>query len=206
MNVKKLLLPALLGAVFASQAQAMVIDFNAHPDDFGTPIIESGFQFDFWSAGWGVFGPGSGACCDINYNGTTSLFTDGDRSGQRANVVMTKVGGGTFDVSALDAAVYWIGAPDGTIELTGALSGGGTVSASLNVGQGWQSFALGGFSNLVSLTFQDSVSGAFLQAPGFGIDNINTAPVPEPESYALMLLGLGALLGVRRLSQRADNA
>ncbi len=207
MNVKKLLLPALLGAVFASQSQAMVIDFDAHPTDFGTPIIESGFQFDFTSAGWGVFGPGSGACCDVNYNGTTSLFADGDRDGQRAFVVMTKVGGGTFDVSALDAAVYWIGAPDGTIELTGALSGGGTVSASLNVGQGWQSFALGGgFSNLVSLTFQDSVSGAFLAAPGFGIDNVNTAPVPEPETYALMLLGLGALLGVRRLSQRADNA
>ena len=156
MNVKKLLLPALLGAVFASQSQAMVIDFDAHPTDFGTPIIESGFQFDFTSAGWGVFGPGSGACCDVNYNGTTSLFADGDRDGQRAFVVMTKVGGG--------------------------------------------------FSNLVSLTFQDSVSGAFLAAPGFGIDNVNTAPVPEPETYALMLLGLGALLGVRRLSQRADNA
>lgn len=206
MNVKRLLLPALLGAIFASQAQAMVIDFESHGTDFGTPIIVDGFQFDFESAGWGVFGPASGACCGVNYNGTAALFADGDRDGQRANVVMTKVGGGTFDVSALDAAVYWVGAPDGTIELTGTLFGGGTVSAALDVSGGWQSFSLGsGFSNLVSLTFQDSMSGAFLSAPGFGIDNINTAPVPEPEAYVLMLLGLG-VLGVRRFMQRGGRA
>ena len=159
MNIRKLLLPALLSAVFASQAQAMVIDFDAHATDFGTPILDSGFQFDFDASGWGVFGPGSGACCTVNYNGTTSMFADGDNS-ERANVVMTKVGGGTFDVSALDAAVYWTGA-SGTVELTGTLFGGGTVTTSLNVGTPWQSFSLGsGFSNLVSLKFQDSASGA----------------------------------------------
>jgi len=203
MRLKKLLFPALLCAVFAGQAQAIVIDFDAHADDFGSPIVDSGFQFDFTAGGWGVFGPASGACCNVNYNGTTSLFADGDNGGQRANVVMTKVGGGTFDVSSLDAAVYWIGA-SGTLELTGALSGGGTVTTSLNVGTPWQSFAVG-FTDLVSLKFQDSASGAFLDAPGFGIDNISTAPVPEPETYALMLLGLGAL-GVRRLAQRGRES
>lgn len=201
MKVKTLLATLALGALTSVGAQAAMIDFDAHPTDFGTPIFDSGFRFDFTSAGWGVFGPGSGACCSVNYNGTPAMFADGDRSGN-AHVVMTVDAGGTFSVSSLDAAVYWIGAPAGAVELIGALHGGGTVSTTLATGGTWTHYMLTGFDNLDSLTFRDTTSGGFLSAPGFGIDNINTAPVPEPETYALMIAGLAVLgLITRRRTQ-----
>ena len=174
-------------------ADAAVIDFDAHPTDFANPIFEGGFRFDFLATGWGVFGPGSGACCDINYNGTTALFADGDRQNQRGNVVMSRVGGGTFDLFSFDAAVYALVTP-GSIDVTGAIQGGGTVATTLALGTPWQTFALNGFTNLVSVTFRDTQSGGFLVAPGFGIDNLRTEEaVPAPAPLALLGLGLAAL-------------
>ena len=192
------LLVAFTLLLLAVSAQAgTIITFDSHPTDFGTPIFDSGFQFDFNASGWGVFGPGSGACCNIDYNGTPAMFADGDRNGN-ATILMTQVGGGTFDVSALDAAVYWVGA-SGSILLTGQISGGGTVTQTLSVGTPWTSFSLSGFHNLTSLTFQDTTSGAFLTAPGMGIDNINTNPaVPEPGSLLLFGSGVMGLAGLLR--------
>lgn len=197
MKFNRLFATLALGALTSVGAHAAVIDFDAHPSDFGTPIFDSGFTFDFTASGWGVFGPGSGACCDVNYNGTTSMFADGDRDGSKATIVMTPTAGGTFAISSLDAAVYWTGA-SGSIDVIGNLNGGGTVSTTLTVGTVWESFALVGFNNLDSVMFRDTASGAFLSAPGMGIDNINTTPVPEPETYALMIGGLGLLALVRR--------
>src|ERR1017187_5716114 len=101
-NKMMLLLLAIVSVLLVMPAHAAtVIAFDSHPSDFGTPIFDSGFQFDFNSSGWGVFGPGSGACCNVDYNGTPAMFADGDRSGN-ASILMTQVGGGTFSVSALD--------------------------------------------------------------------------------------------------------
>lgn len=189
----------LLGA--GGMAQAQIITFDAHGPDFGRPILDSGFTFDPVAAGWGVFGPGSGACCNINYDGTAALYADGDRDGH-AYLVMTPTAGGTFNVSALDAATYWNGAT-GTVNLYGALHGGGSVSIDLNITDSFQHFSLSGFTNLDSLTFSDSQSGAFLTAPGFGVDNINLgAAVPEPAAWALMITGFG-LAGVALRRRRS---
>lgn len=125
------------------------------------------------------------------------MFADGDRNGN-ATIVMTPVGGGTFGVSALDAAVYWIGA-SGSILLTGQISGGGTVTQTLNVGTPWASFSLVGFNNLTSLTFQDTTSGGFLVAPGMGIDNINLGTAtPEPGTIIMLGSGVIGLAGMLR--------
>ena len=190
----------MAAAVLCVPGQAgTVITFDAHPTDYANPIFDSGFQFDFNSSGWGVFGPGSGACCNVNYNGTPAMFADGDRSGN-ASIVMTVIGGGTFDVSGFDASVYLTGAI-GQILVVGQLSGGGTVSTTLNVDSTWASFVITGFNDLASLTFSDTTSGDFLTAPGLGIDNINTSPAtgtPEPASYGLLCAGLIALAALAR--------
>lgn len=194
-------IPLLIASTLSGQANSAVVDFNSHPVDFSNPIVDSGFQFTFASAGWGVFGPDSGACCNLNYNGTTSLFADGERGQKPATVVMTKVDGSLFAVSALDAATYWNGAT-GSMELIGSLVGGGTVSTTLSIDSNWSSFKLPTtFVGLTSLTFLDTSTDGFLSAPGFGVDNISTAAVPEPEAYALSIMGLltvGALARRRR--------
>jgi len=190
MNLRELFLVAAL-LLPTVPVQASGVDFNTHPADFGNPIFDSGFTFNTSAEGWGVFNGSGEACCNINGNpdGTRSLFADGGN----ASTVMSLTGGGAFDVFGFDGASYWFGA-SGTLNVIGNYLAGGSISSSFAVGSQWQTFALTGYTGLVSLTFQDSQSGSFLVAPGFGVDNIQlVAAIPEPETYAMLLAGLGLL-------------
>lgn len=190
-------------ALLAVSAQAAVVTFDDVGTNFSSPITADGFVWTAQSSGWGVFGPGSGACCSVNYNGTQSYFADGDAS-VNGKVTMTAVGGGAFSVSALDAGIYWIGLGADTLVITGQLAGGGTVSQTLTIGESWQHYVLSGFDGVTSIVFQDGTSGAFGTVPGFGIDNLDLSPsaVPEASNLALMAAGL-ALLGAAAKRRKA---
>jgi len=68
---------------------------------------------------------------------------------------------------------------------------------------GFQTFTFGalatGPSTLLTFNFRDD--------PGFmELDNVAVTAVPEPETYALMLAGIGALLGARRFRRRGPKS
>jgi len=197
------LLAAACATLLAVSAQAAVVTFDDVPSNFAVSFPADGFIWTTSASGWGMFGPGSGACCSVNYNGTQSFFADGDRAGN-AQTTMTAIGGGTFSIGALDAGIYWTGLGADTLVVTGQLAGGGSVSQTLNIGESWQHFVLSGFSDVTSVTFSDGTSGGFGSAPGFGIDNIDLSPttaVPEASSLALVLAGL-AMVGTAARRRR----
>jgi hypothetical protein len=134
-----------------------------------------------------------------------------------------------FKLSGLDYAFVGpiVGLPNqnyGKLVLTGQLQGGGTVQAAFNFplqnAAGDYTFAhlsqlgsLGGAS-LTSLTINACLFGndsqcyypAFNQAQ-FGLDNVEVSAVPEPETYAMLLGGLGvmAMLSRRRRANAAST-
>lgn len=68
------------------------------------------------------------------------------------------------------------------------------------------------FDNFDSILFAPTESSATLPLGGPGsttvanimqVDNVNVAPVPEPETYALLLAGLGAIAFTRRRVEAA---
>lgn len=206
------ILTSLLHATTAHAA----IDFDSHyPElDGSNPILEKGIRFDFNAAAWGIFSPSSGACCNVNYNGTPALFVDGNygnlAGGSNANVILTSyipydVYNGHyhtfFRLYSFDASTYWTGA-SGKLDVIGRLYDGSAVTATFDIDSTWKHFILPdtfhALSRLASVEFRDSQSGAFLSAPGFGLDNI-MVEVPEPQTYAMLLAGLWLVgFGLRR--------
>jgi hypothetical protein len=183
---------AIFAQGYAVQASAATLTFEslASADDnlsVGTTYVEQGFQVSDLSttangfATWGA----------LNYffSGSTALINNND-AGQ---TVLAQVGGGAFSLLAIDLTVMYptVTADGSDITFTGTKLDNSTVTASFHVTDtGTQTFAFTGFTNLTSVTWaNDSNLHQF--------DNINVAAVPEPESYAMFLAGLG-LLGLAR--------
>lgn len=212
---------SILTSILSAAAHASTtINFDSHsPDlDGGNPIFEKGIRFDFNAAGWGIFSPSSGACCNVNYNGTPSLFADGSygnlAGGSNANVYLSgntnqysydPYGSivDTFTIKQIygfDASTYWTGAT-GKIDVIGHFNDGTAVTTRFDIDSTWKHFTLPDtYKYLVGVEFRDHESGAFLSAPGFGLDNI-VLTIPEPQTYAMLLAGLGLLGFVAKSKQ-----
>ena len=184
-TVFALAVAALLGASAQASATTLTFDaLSAADDNFavGTSYVEQGFQFDdltpaaYGFAAWGSLSPFS--------TGSTALINNNDGGLTR----LAQVGGAAFNLVSIDLAAMYPGLTgDGavTVTFTGTRADHSTVTQSFAVNDGAPAtFAFSGFSNLTAVTWSND-------AMYHQFDNIHVAAVPEPESYAMFLAGLG---------------
>jgi hypothetical protein len=147
-------------------------------------------------------------------SGSTNLFIH-DNGGANAgnSMTMTQVGGGTFSINIAWLSEGFIGFGAATVHVVGNIFGGGTVTTDFRLdgiidGPGqvndFQTFNFGAnWTNLASVNFTGV--GGTVNEHAWSIDNIEVnAPVPEPETYGMMLAGLG-LMGFMILRRRNNE-
>lgn len=189
----------------AAPALSQTVDFNdLHSNStylVGSPLTEGGYSFDatpghtflVWSANdFAQFNPDpTGA----------ALGT------QDANTVISvsKVGGGAFTLNSIDLTDIYNGGYSmygnygGTVQFTFnyALGGSSTQTFDIDGAEGWQTASL----NITGLS-SFSIQGLQTFLNLFQIDNMVTSqsggdetssPAPEPASWAMMLIGFGAM-------------
>lgn len=174
-----------LAAVFSGQqAAASTISFEDLSSPLavtGSALTSSGYQFTT-TKGHGVFdASGFGAS-----NGTHFLVYLSSGIGTES---FSAVSGAAFNVSSLDLGGWHnFGPTPLSIQIKGYRANGTSVTNTVSVTYGvFASYALTGFTNVTSVRL-GSFAGAYL-----AVDNINVSPVPEPESLAMLLAGLGVL-------------
>lgn len=185
--LKSALLAASLVAATAAHAQSIT------NGSFETPDVPSG-DYDvvnYAQSGWG------------NTNGAfriydlASLAADGD---QFARVLSGSALYQSFSVAAGAYSVSFFASGIGDAKLFESSDVGGlgfsfvssapVTSTAFNSASGWTQYSFG-FNTPTANSFHL----AFVAAPGGNafIDGVSVTAVPEPETYAMMLAGLGAI-------------
>jgi hypothetical protein len=167
---------------------AGVVDFeDITTQDFDTIIVSDGFSFNFSGFGW-LIGPGPIAGFNLTDDGTSRL----NGVGNPIAVSMTAVDSHLFSIQQLNAATANTTDSPGAIVLTGHLTGGGTVTQTLNVTTSFQVFGIDpSFTGLTSVDFSSN---------SLTLDNIQVdagAAVPEPSTFAT-LAGVVLAFALRR--------
>jgi len=227
--IRRLAAIAAFGAasVLPMAAQATLIDFE---DPLLTGLYFSGDTFtqagflmtqEFGDSGTVDRGSALGAAAPTN--NTTQFYTNTNDGG----LLLTSATGRPFSLDGFDAAfvplIGSVATPQtlGIVAFATTATGAtfGTIfglgnTTSVTQGSPFLTFAgaanFGRFSNLISVDFftctiaNGQLCTLLTQNNGqFALDNIRvTAPVPEPETYALMMAGLAAMAAVARRRRR----
>lgn len=167
----------------ASTNASTVIDFddaasNAVLDNVIGTHSTGGLTFTSFGSFMGVWDSST-----PNSNGTNSLIFSGFNTGDYMQI--TRTGGGLFDLLSFDLTISWYdGNPLETIFVNGS---------PINIIQGMQTFSVG-----LTGVSQVDITGVPSNTGYWALDNVVVA-VPEPETYAMLLAGLGLLgFAVRR--------
>jgi hypothetical protein len=126
------------------------------------------------------------------------------------DVVITRTGGGLFDFTSLKLGlgIGLDGEPSTDIIHMSWIKGGACVVAcaggeDLNLGLGFSTYGFPGLTGLSSITFGPTSVVRYI-----AFDDINVVaprgggPVPEPDAWALMILGFGATGALIRRGRR----
>jgi hypothetical protein len=128
-----------------------------------------------------------------NGNGTTGfIFNDLGGSG---SVLITRTGGGAFDLNSFEMGISWYSAATSTtVLLTANFDGGGSASQTLSLVNSLQLYSLN-LSNLSSVQISEMAAndGYWL------LDNVVYDEIPEPSTFVLGASALALFaLGIRR--------
>ena len=217
MSFMQLAKPALTTAVLSAaiffgltldKAHATVVDFEGATGSAsatGDSFNVGGLNFELTDLGLGflqVFN-------DDNFvePGTTKLF-----AANHAEITMTLAAGGAFSVSSLDLGGSWVNSPNrwaDQVQIAAQLNGGGIFQTLVDLPSLSPTYVTANLNltNILSLNFAAFGSnGTGLYDYEFTVDNINynLAAVPLPASLAMLFVGIGALVGLRR--KRASTA
>jgi len=196
-----------IGLALAGTASASVVTFDSFRSAttipaFGSHYAEAGLSFDVFSIGGALEEIGS-----FGYSGVSAPY-DADPTGaaifvnaSNAKITLSKTGGGTFDFDSIDLTDAYNGQanpPRQSYSLAYTyVDGGGSHSGAFALDnlQGLQTFTLN-LAGVQSFTMFTGDTNANL-GPGVQLDNVrfdtpaNTGGVPEPASWALMIVGFG---------------
>ena len=197
-------------ALMHSPARADTVDFNSNPNPVNpfqaNGLINSG-GFTFAAPFVGVV---NGSLSEWHYgvgNNSPMLAFYGDTDNF---LTVSRTNGGAFSLSTLDVG-RWFGldseGPSVSLSITGYTGPGQTgaqvILSPLALAQNTTSFSQVLIQpQFASLSFQSL--RFYLSGYEYGgyvaVDNLVLTPVPEPETYALLLAGLGllAVIGRRR--------
>lgn len=206
--IRKALL-AIAASVLAASAHAETIDFEAQAGGYGYytySFVEDGFNvtysptspFGFYilddpAQHLGMCSPGCAS------NGTTALYAF-----NQSSVAIELPNNGLFSLRSLDVAKTFLGnglPVDLTLTATGL---NGVVTKTIFIeaqsAEAFSTFTFDEFANISSLSIQGGE-----EFPEFAIDNVVLSPVPEPASWATLVIGLGVVAGAFRRRRLAGS-
>lgn len=188
----------------ASSAQAATITFEGQSNTiYNAPIVRSGFTIGNQGGEEQHFHEITSTSFGLPNNGTGVLLNDRDTT-----IFVSAVGLATFTLGSVDVAAATGNNPAVSLSVFGFLNNVQTgVINVANLGSGYTTLNGSSLGNIDRLVF-DGVGGG----GGFVLDNLTlNAPgagaVPEPTTWALLILGFGAVgAGMRRRSVKTTVA
>lgn len=193
----------VISAVFfgVTSASAAIVNIDLGAAVSGTSIVAPGGSFAQTFAGQSVAGTGisgspSGPLA-LAPAGTIEVAYWDSGVSPASNSLLSQPGNAAPLSLLLDSiadSISWtMGFGNGgsiAVDLFGD-DGSLVNTASFSSLSGYSVFSISGLGSFAGLTFRDNNDGAGLRFQNFSYNSV--APVPEPETYAMLLVGLGLL-------------
>lgn len=206
--LRSCLATAVLSCCATAQAQNITLAFDDMASAQGA--LPYGFQLSHTSGNHFILEGNSYLSAPVPSGKFLAYYS---LESQSESIFLTPGAAGTFALNSLDLAGLIGGGgfqpqENLSIQITGVKANGDTVTASQSFGLTAGQFTtygspyFNGFTGLTSIKLSGTGTN---NARYVGVDNVSLTitPVPEPETYALLLAGLGVVAAVARKRKTA---